>query len=171
MLKRSLVGTMHDRNLRHPDVAKILHGLAKLYDAQGRYAEAEPLDIRSLHINQNIHGNSHPDVTTVRTSFAVSLALQGKFDEAEGLQKRAMVDFDEAADTNHRLTAVLFNNLAIILQSQRRGVEAEPLFTQALGMTEKVLGPNDGIPEVAALLGNWCESTTKKRTFPPQSLS
>ena len=44
----------------HPDVAASLNNLAALYDAQGRYAEAEPLHQRSLAILEKVFGPQRP---------------------------------------------------------------------------------------------------------------
>ena len=49
----------------HPDVANSLNNLAALYQAQGRYAEAEPLYKRALAISEKALGPEHPDVATV----------------------------------------------------------------------------------------------------------
>ena len=41
-----------------------LNNLAALYQAQGRYAEAEPLYKRALAIDEKALGPDHPDVAT-----------------------------------------------------------------------------------------------------------
>ena len=46
----------------HPDVAQSLNGLAALYKAEGRYADAEPLYKRCLAIREKALGPDHPDV-------------------------------------------------------------------------------------------------------------
>jgi len=38
----------------HPDTARSLHDLAKLYHAQGKFDEAEPLDKRALAIREKV---------------------------------------------------------------------------------------------------------------------
>ena len=50
----------------HPTVATSLNDLATLYQAQGKYAEAEPLYKRALAIREKALGPEHPD-------FALSL--------------------------------------------------------------------------------------------------
>src|SRR2546425_452013 len=45
-----------------PRVARTLNNLALLYDAQHRYAEAEPLLQRALAIQAKALGPAHPDV-------------------------------------------------------------------------------------------------------------
>jgi tetratricopeptide (TPR) repeat protein len=55
----------------HPDVATSLNNLAALYQAQGRYGEAEPLYQRSLHIREQQLGADHPDVATSLNNLAL----------------------------------------------------------------------------------------------------
>jgi hypothetical protein len=46
----------------HPDIALSLNNLANLYQARGRYAEAEPLHKRALAISEKALGGEHPNV-------------------------------------------------------------------------------------------------------------
>ena len=55
----------------HPGVYRGLTGLANVYYAQGRYAEAEPLYQRALAISEKILGPEHPDVATNMENYAV----------------------------------------------------------------------------------------------------
>jgi hypothetical protein len=48
----------------YPGVAKALNNLASLYEALGKYSEAEPLYKRSLAIMEKALGPNHPDVAT-----------------------------------------------------------------------------------------------------------
>ena len=73
----------------HPDVAKSLSGLALLYQAQGNYAEAEPLYRRSLTIYEKVLGPEHPDVATSLANYAALLRKTGRADEAAAMEARA----------------------------------------------------------------------------------
>jgi tetratricopeptide (TPR) repeat protein len=44
----------------HPDVAQSLNNLAELYEAMGRYGEAEPLYLRALDIQSRTLPEEHP---------------------------------------------------------------------------------------------------------------
>jgi hypothetical protein len=46
----------------HPDVGASLNSLALIYEAEGRYADAEPLYRRSLLIAEKAFGLDHPNV-------------------------------------------------------------------------------------------------------------
>jgi tetratricopeptide (TPR) repeat protein len=63
--------------------------LAALYDAQGKYAEAEPLYHRSLAIYEKALGPSHPIVATTLENLAVLLTKTNRAAEAQALTARA----------------------------------------------------------------------------------
>ena len=63
--------------------------LAALYQAQGRYAEAEPLFRRSLAIREKALGPEHPHVAASLHNLAGLYRIQGKYSEAEPLLQRA----------------------------------------------------------------------------------
>ena len=46
----------------HANTTAILNNLAILYQTQGKYAEAEPLYLRSLAIREKVQGQVQPDV-------------------------------------------------------------------------------------------------------------
>jgi len=52
----------------HPDTATSLNNLAVLYQAQGKYAEAEPLYKRALASCEQL-GVSHPTTQIVRQNY------------------------------------------------------------------------------------------------------
>ena len=51
----------------HIEFASAITWLAYVYQAQGRYAEAEPLHQRALAIREKVFGADHPDVGVPRT--------------------------------------------------------------------------------------------------------
>jgi len=55
----------------HPNVALSMNNLAALYDAQGRYAEAEPLFKQALTMCEKMLGVNHPNTHTVRQNFEI----------------------------------------------------------------------------------------------------
>ncbi len=71
-------------------MAQRLNNLAALYEAQGRYAEAEQLYERSLAIAEKALGPSHPHVATTLENYAILLRKTGRTGKAEDLAIRAM---------------------------------------------------------------------------------
>ena len=59
-----------------------------LYDAQGRYADAEPRYQRALAIREKVLGPEHPDVATVGENYAALLRATNRDAEAAQLEAR-----------------------------------------------------------------------------------
>jgi tetratricopeptide (TPR) repeat protein len=70
-------------------VATSLGNLAVLYQAQGRYAEAESVYKRVLTIVEKVIGPRHPIVAIVCENMAELCRQVGREDEAEKLEARA----------------------------------------------------------------------------------
>ncbi len=79
-------------------MATSLNNLAKLYRAQGRYAEAEPLYKRSLAIREKALGPEHPNVATSLENYANLLRETGRTAEEAGkMEARAKTIRDKRA--------------------------------------------------------------------------
>jgi tetratricopeptide (TPR) repeat protein len=74
----------------HRHVGVALNDLAELYMAQGRFAEAEPLQKRRLIILENALGATHPDVAVALNDLALLYHHLERFAEAEPLFKRSL---------------------------------------------------------------------------------
>jgi len=59
--------------------------LAKLYQAQGKSAEAEPLYERALAIRDRVLGPTHPDVVIILESYAALLRETNRTDDTARL--------------------------------------------------------------------------------------
>ncbi len=70
-------------------MAASLNNLASLHQAQGNYAEAEPLYRRSLAIREKALGPEHPDVAQSLDNYAALLRETGRADEAAEMEARA----------------------------------------------------------------------------------
>src|SRR5262249_33615433 len=68
----------------HVNYAFALNNLATMYQAQGKYGEAEGLYRRALAIEEKALGPSHPDVASALNNLATVYRYQGKYGEAEG---------------------------------------------------------------------------------------
>ena len=74
-----------------PRLATALNDLAVLYEAQGRYADAEPLFQRALAIREKALRPEHPDVATALEGYAVLLRETGRDVEADRLDARVKI--------------------------------------------------------------------------------
>ena len=118
---------------------------------QGRYAEAEPLYIRSLAVKKALRAD-HPDVGTSLNNLAALYQVQGRYAEAEPLYKRSLAIREKELGADHRDVGASLNNLAWLYELQGRYAEAEALYKRALAILEKTLGADH--PEVGILLNN-----------------
>ncbi|WP_103124609.1 CHAT domain-containing tetratricopeptide repeat protein, partial [Nostoc cycadae] len=74
----------------HPDVATSLNNLAFLYDAQGKYQQAEPLYQRSLAILEKMLGEKHPLVATSLNNLAALYLAKGDITRAIDFSQRGL---------------------------------------------------------------------------------
>ena len=114
--------------------------LANLYQAMGRYAEAEPLYRRSLAILEKQLGPDHPDVAASLNSLASLYQAMGRYAEAEPLYRRSLAIEEKQLGRDHPDVATSLNNLAALYHAMGRYAEAEPLFRRSLEIREKQLG-------------------------------
>ncbi|MBO0756798.1 MAG: CHAT domain-containing protein, partial [Bradyrhizobiaceae bacterium] len=129
-----------------------LNNLALLYQAQGRYAEAEPIMKRVLAIDEKALGPDHPDVSRDLGNLAALYQAQGRYAEAEPIMKRALAIDEKALGPDHPDVGRYLNTLAALYLNQGRYAEAEPLYMRALAILEKALGPDH--PNVGTDLNN-----------------
>jgi Flp pilus assembly protein TadD len=136
----------------NPDLARSLNNLAYLYYSTGRYAEAEPLYVRSLAIREKELGANHPDTATSLNNMAALYESTGRYAEAEPLLIRSLAIREQELGANHPDTATSLNNLASLYRSTGRDAEAEPLLIRSIAISEQELGANH--PSTAASLNN-----------------
>jgi len=72
-----------------PRLAASLNNLAVLYNAQGKYVEAEPLHQRALTIVEKALGPEHPNMAESLKNYADLLRKTGREDEAASMEARA----------------------------------------------------------------------------------
>jgi CHAT domain-containing protein/tetratricopeptide (TPR) repeat protein len=136
----------------HASVARTLNNLGALYQAQGRYAQAEPLYKRSLAIKEKALGPDHPDVALSLNNLAELYRAQGSYAEAEPAYKRSLVIWEKSVGPDHPHVAAFLNNLASLYVAQGRYTDAEPRYLRSLAIWEKSLGSDH--PNVAFSLNN-----------------
>lgn len=141
-----------DRDGEHAGVADILNQLAVLYKQLGRYAEAEPLYLRALRIQEKTLGNNHPEVAASLNNLAVLYEVQGHYIKAVPLHRRALGIWEKELGPDHPKLATGLNNLAAVYYRQGQHREAEPLYVRSLEIRENALGPEH--PDVAISLSN-----------------
>ncbi|MFC1597365.1 tetratricopeptide repeat protein [Planctomycetota bacterium] len=129
-----------------------LNGLAIVYRAQAKYAEAESLYRRALAIQEKALGPEHLYVGMTLNNLAGFFYVQGKYAEAEPLYRRTLAIYEKTWGPENPDVAMTFDNLAGVCLALGNDAEAERLYHQALSIMEKAWGPED--PELAKCLNN-----------------
>jgi CHAT domain-containing protein/Tfp pilus assembly protein PilF len=136
----------------HPHYAQSLNNLALLYQAQGEYAQAEPLYRQALEIYKHALGERHPDYGTSLHNLASLYRAKGEYAQAEPLAQKALDLRKEVLGERHPDYGTSLNNLASLYLAQGEYAQAEPLYRQALEMSKHALGERH--PAYAQSLNN-----------------
>jgi len=147
----------------HPDRLTSMANLASTYRNQGRWKEAEELEVGVMETRKRVLGEEHPargpeHTSTLDTVHNLGLlyADQRKLIEAEKMYQRALDGYEKALGPEHTSTLDTINNLGILYATQGKLAEAEEMYQRALDGKEKALGPEhistlDTINKLAAL--------------------
>lgn len=124
----------------HLDTASSYNGVGYSLDAQGRYAEAEPMFLKGLEIRQRVLGEDHRATATSYNNVAMNLNAQGRYDEAEPLLRKGLEICERVLGKEHQDTAESYINLAINMTAQGRYTEIEQLFRKGLEINQRIFG-------------------------------
>jgi CHAT domain-containing protein/Flp pilus assembly protein TadD len=137
------------------DLAKTLNGLGRVYEHQGRYAEAEAVQKRALSVVE-----SSPDSDQMVVSYALedlgnAYFGEGRYAEAEDYYKRTLAIREKAPGGDRTAVSQTLNLLSNVYMRTGRFDEAEALLKRAVDIQEKGFGPDH--PDVAKSLSNLAE--------------
>ena len=133
-------------------IAIALNKLALLLQVTNRLAEAKPLILRALAIDEKAYGEKDPRVARDLNNLALLLQDMDSLRDAEVRMRRALAIDEQFNGAGHLDVARDLNNLASLLRNTNRRAEAEPLIRHALAIDEETSGPEH--PNVARDLGN-----------------
>jgi tetratricopeptide (TPR) repeat protein len=128
------------------------NGLARFYEAQSLFEDAERCSQHCLAVSETRFGADHPDTATSLNNLAYLYNSQGKYDRAEPLYQRALDICEQQLGADHPDTAASLNNLAGLYHMQGKYDRAEPLYQRALEICEQQLGADH--PYTATSLNN-----------------
>jgi len=118
--------------------------LAQSSRIQGRYADAEPLYLRSHTILEKTLGAEHPYVATSLNNLGILYQEQGQYADAEPLFLRSLTISEKTLGSEHPEVATSLHNLAWLWGVQGRVTDAEPLHHRAYR-----IALNAGVPALA----------------------
>jgi tetratricopeptide (TPR) repeat protein len=150
--------TNYHNNVAYADS---FNDLGLLYQAQGRYDEAEPLYKQSLAIWEQQLGKyqrtDRPPLGYHHDNLAYADSLnnlaelyrtQGRYSEAEHLYERSLAIWEQQLGKDHPNVANSLNNLGLLYQAQGRYAEAESVYRRAWSISMNVLGENNRLTQI-----------------------
>ena len=96
----------------HPDSLTAMANLAATYWNQGRWKEAEELEVVVMETRKQVLGTEHPDSLTAMANLAATYRNQGRWKEAEELQVVVMETSKQVLGTEHPDSLKAMANLA-----------------------------------------------------------
>jgi tetratricopeptide (TPR) repeat protein len=136
-LRRVAAMPREDRVAYHS--AKVTNERAVALNAQGKYAQAQPLYEKALEIRRRLLTDDHPDTAGSYNNLAFNLKAQGKYTQAQPLYEKALEISRRLLTDDHPHTALSYNNLASSLHDQGKYAEAQPLYEKALEINRRLL--------------------------------
>ena len=124
----------------HPDNARTLSLLAKLYRNHHRYDGAERLYLRALNVAQKGLGDSHPDCCLTIDKLTALYLLQGKFSEAEPYLESWLATVERALGSNHVMRSEVLVRQATILEHRGQKEEQLKALQEAVRIRHSVYG-------------------------------
>lgn len=96
--------------------ARAANEAASNLNAQGRYAEAEPLYRKGLEIWERVLGTDHPSTATSYNNVATNLMNQERLEEAEPYLRKAVEIIERLLGPEHSTGQRLRANLGVLLE-------------------------------------------------------
>jgi tetratricopeptide (TPR) repeat protein len=137
------------------DLAKTLNGLGRVYEHQGRYAEAETVQKRALSLVENSPDSDQMVVSYALEDLGNAYFGEGRYAEAEDYYQRALAIREKAPGGDRTAVTQTLNLISNVYMRTGRFAEAETLLKRAVDIQEKAFGPNH--PDVAKSLTNLAE--------------
>lgn len=122
---------------KDPRLGVTLNNLARLYQTQGRFDEAEAVFKRALAIAESERGPDHVDTAVGLSNLASLYSACKRYDRAEPLFVRALAVMEKAMGPDHPAVATILTNYAAMLRRSDRVSKAEELEIRVLDMRLK----------------------------------
>jgi tetratricopeptide (TPR) repeat protein len=128
---------------------------ARTLQSDGRYEEAEELEVQVMQRSKRVLGGEHPDTLNSMHNLASTYSNQGRWKEAVELRMQVVQMKKRMLGDEHPDTLKSMSNLAPTLRSQGRWKEAEELQLQVMQTRKRVLG--DEHPDTLKSMSNLAE--------------
>jgi tetratricopeptide (TPR) repeat protein len=132
--------------------AQLLHNMTGYFHYEGRWKEAEKLQVDVVEIRKTVLGNAHPHTLSSMGNLASTYSNQGRWKEAEDLNMDVIETRKKVLGYEHPSTLISMNNLALAYLDQCRWKEAEELQVDVIEIRKRVLG--DRHPSTLIAMGS-----------------
>ena len=138
----STVGKTCFDNMQVDDQRKIwVWGtVGNVYHLEGRWKEAEELEVQVMETSSRVLGQEHPSTLTSMANLASTYRNQGRWKEAEELEVQVMETSSRVLGQEHPSTLTSMANLAFTWKSQGRNHEAILLLQECFQLQTHKLG-------------------------------
>ena len=96
---------------KHPDTLSSMANLAATYRNQGRWKEAEELNVEVMKTMKSVLGDKHPDTLTSMNNLAFTLQSQARHEEALALMEECFQSRQQVLGKQHPHTQLLLTTL------------------------------------------------------------
>ncbi|MEE3718455.1 tetratricopeptide repeat protein [Tumidithrix elongata RA019] len=134
----------------YTEIIATLTDLAKSYNSQNRFSEAEEFLLQVIDIKRQANIEVTLDVAESLIDLAAIYYSQQRFNESETIFLEAIEIKRKQLGNDHLDVATSLIDLAAIYNSQNRFMDAEVVFLEALKIKQKSLGADH--PDIAASL-------------------
>ena len=144
----------------HKDSISSVAMVALGYKLQGRWSEAEKLQVQVMERSKAKLGADHPDTLISMAHLASTYWNQGRWEEAEKLGVQVMETSKTKLGADHPDTLTGMGNLASTYWDQGRWEEAEKLFVQVMETSKTKLGADH--PDTLTSMANLASTYSKQ---------
>ncbi|QYT02969.1 Kinesin light chain [Trichoderma simmonsii] len=134
--------------------------LASIISLQGRWDEAEQLQVQVMETYKTAFETNHPKKFSIMGQLALTYCHQGRWDEAEELLEQVVKARKAEFGADHLRTLSSINNLASIYRKQGRWDEAEKLQVKVLEARKAKLGADH--PDTLVSMGSLASTYRKQ---------
>jgi tetratricopeptide (TPR) repeat protein len=114
----------------------LLYSISESLRQQGKYAEAEAMNLQMLQIMETVLGKDLPSTIMSMTNLPILLDDQGKHTEAEEMHRQTLRIMETALGKEDPSTIMSMNNLASSLHYRGKYEEAEAMHWKALQLED-----------------------------------
>ncbi|PKY04544.1 violaceus kinesin [Aspergillus campestris IBT 28561] len=130
----------------------LLGNIGNCLSSDGRWKEAEELELQVLQLCKQVLGPEYPDTLMSMNDLATTYWNQGRWKEAEELEIQVLQLRKQALGLEHPDTLTSMNNLATTYQYQGQWKKAEELEIQVLQLRKQFLEPEH--PDTLTTMNN-----------------